>query len=77
MLFSFANNTPATAAVIRLICSPGLTQFSLCLLVHKHFNVMFGVTEATCIKLRHPKIFNTFLHTFFFMLSKVFYFLLV
>lgn len=64
-LSCLAGNTPALAVVIRLICSPGLTLFSLCLLVvHKHF-ITFEVTEAaTYIKLRHPKTFNTFLHIF-------------
>lgn len=58
--------TPATAVIIRLMCSPGLALFSLCLLVvHKHFNLTSEVTEAaTRIKLRHPKTFNTFLHIF-------------
>lgn len=51
------SNAPVVAVIIRLICSPGLTLFSLCLLVvHEHFDITFEVTEAaTYIKLRHPK----------------------
>ncbi len=78
-LSCLAGNTPAIAVIIRLIRSPGLTLFSLCLLVvHEHFNISFEVTEAaTYIKLRHPKTFNTFLHIFSLCYQKVFYFLLV
>lgn len=56
-LSCLAGNTPAVAVILRLICSPGLTLFSLCLLVvHEHFDITFEVREAaTDIKLRHPK----------------------
>lgn len=67
-----AGKTPAIAVNIRLICSPGLTLFSLCLLVvHEHF-ITFEVTKAaTYIKLRHPKTFNTFLHIFLYAIKGV------
>lgn len=39
-LSCLAGNTLAVAVIIRLICSPGLTLFSLCLLVvHEHFDI--------------------------------------
>lgn len=65
-LSCLAGNTPAVAVILRLICSPGLTLFSLCLVVvNEHFDITFEVREAaTDIKLRHPKTFNTFLHIF-------------
>lgn len=72
-----AGNTLAIAVIVRLMRSPGLTV--LCLLVgHEHFD-MFN-KSSYFIKMRHPKkkkknYFNTFLHIF--MLSLVFYFLLV
>lgn len=50
--------TSAVALLIRLMCSPGFTPFSLCLLVvHEHFSLTDGVTEAaTHIKLTSKRL---------------------